>query len=350
MRKLVSTAALALLVVSLVFDVPAARVAATARPQAAWEAYTFPGEEFSVALPEMPTFDPSDRRVKGERQKFEDTRIYAAYGNGIVYLLHAYDKPRRNEDHDFFARYFMQSQVYTGQPFQLEFRRAVQLGKFPGRQYTVKRDNTPAGIPISSLYVYLTGRHAYALRIIGADDDHPDAKRFFNSFDLTERPAGRRIVDEWELPRPPFVKQKVAPPVAGKPALDQSATAGDRKVKGDESGENRESGAPPVRPEANPPSQIYKGGETTRKATLVSRPHPLYTEEARRNQITGTVRLRFVASASGKVTNITAVTTLPDGLTENAILAASHIKFIPAVLDGRTVSQYILIEYNFNIY
>jgi hypothetical protein len=37
-------------------------------------------------------------------------------------------------------------------------------------------------------------------------------------------------------------------------------------------------------------------------------------------------------------------------LTEKAISAARMIKFMPAMKDGRAVSQYIQIEYNFNLY
>ena len=66
--------------------------------------------------------------------------------------------------------------------------------------------------------------------------------------------------------------------------------------------------------------------------------------------MTGTVRLRLTLSASGQVTGITPVSRLPDGLTEMAIRAAIHIKFIPAIKDGHRVSQYVTIEYNFNIY
>jgi hypothetical protein len=50
------------------------------------------------------------------------------------------------------------------------------------------------------------------------------------------------------------------------------------------------------------------------------------------------------------VTSIKAVNPLPYGLTERAIAAAHEIKFIPAVKDGHTVSQWIQIEYNFNLY
>jgi outer membrane biosynthesis protein TonB len=41
---------------------------------------------------------------------------------------------------------------------------------------------------------------------------------------------------------------------------------------------------------------------------------------------------------------------LPDGLTEKAMEAARRIQFTPAEKDGRRVSQYATINYNFNIY
>ena len=87
-----------------------------------------------------------------------------------------------------------------------------------------------------------------------------------------------------------------------------------------------------------------------RKVLIVSKPEPHYTEEARKNQVTGTVTLRVMLSANGKATNIEALKLLPNGLTEMAARAASHVKFIPVMKDSRRVSQYVQIEYNFNIY
>jgi TonB family protein len=97
-------------------------------------------------------------------------------------------------------------------------------------------------------------------------------------------------------------------------------------------------------------SKIFTTREVSRKAQIISKPEPLYTEEARKNQITGTVTLRMVLNSNGSVTNIVAVSRLPDGLTEKAIAAARQIKFSPAEKDGRKVSQYATIQYNFNIY
>ncbi|HEY1404916.1 MAG TPA: energy transducer TonB [Pyrinomonadaceae bacterium] len=96
--------------------------------------------------------------------------------------------------------------------------------------------------------------------------------------------------------------------------------------------------------------RTFRVNEVTRKAQITAKPEPLYTEEARKNQVIGTVRLRLVLSASGQVTGITPLTKLPDGLTEKAIEAARRIGFTPAEKDGRKVSQYVTIEYNFNIY
>jgi hypothetical protein len=48
------------------------------------------------------------------------------------------------------------------------------------------------------------------------------------------------------------------------------------------------------------------------------------------------------------VENLTVVSELPGGLTEATLKAARKIKSEPAVKDGRYVSQYIQIEYNFH--
>ena len=88
----------------------------------------------------------------------------------------------------------------------------------------------------------------------------------------------------------------------------------------------------------------------TRKAIITFKPEPGFTEDARKNNVTGLVRIRAVLSASGEVTSISVVKGLPDGLTEKAIEAARQIKFRPAQKDGHTVSQYVVLEYNFNIY
>ncbi|MGI9106759.1 MAG: energy transducer TonB [Pyrinomonadaceae bacterium] len=97
-------------------------------------------------------------------------------------------------------------------------------------------------------------------------------------------------------------------------------------------------------------SEVFTAKDVTRKADILYKPEPLYTFNARRNQVTGTVRLRMVLAADATVRNIVPLATLPEGLTEQAVAAASDIEFTPALKDGRPVSQYVTVEYNFNIY
>ena len=97
-------------------------------------------------------------------------------------------------------------------------------------------------------------------------------------------------------------------------------------------------------------SKIFSGHDVTSKARVLEKPEPQYTEAARKNQITGTVVLRAVFSSSGAVTNIHAVSGLPDGLTERAIAAARQIRFVPATKDGHPVSMWMELQYNFNLY
>ena len=92
------------------------------------------------------------------------------------------------------------------------------------------------------------------------------------------------------------------------------------------------------------------GSQVDQRARLLIKPEPQYTEEARRNQVTGTVMLRVVFSSEGQVDQIRALRSLPFGLTERAIAAARQIKFVPAMKDGRHVSVHMQLEYNFNLY
>ena len=96
--------------------------------------------------------------------------------------------------------------------------------------------------------------------------------------------------------------------------------------------------------------QPFAGSQVEQRARVLFKPEPTYTEDARRNQVTGTVMLRVVFASNGDVVQIRAVHTLPYGLTERAIAAARQIKFVPAVKGGHPVSVFMQLEYNFNLY
>lgn len=96
--------------------------------------------------------------------------------------------------------------------------------------------------------------------------------------------------------------------------------------------------------------EVFSGREVTTKARVLAKPEPSYTESARSHSLQGTVVLRAVFASDGTVKHFIVVNGLPDGLTERAIRAARLIKFVPATVDGRPVSMFIQLEYNFNLY
>lgn len=98
------------------------------------------------------------------------------------------------------------------------------------------------------------------------------------------------------------------------------------------------------------PEGVFRHDEVTSRAFILKKPEPSFTEEARQAGVTGVVRLRAVLAADGQVRHIIALKRLPAGLTEACVSAARKIKFRPATVGGAPVSQWVVLEYNFNIY
>lgn len=80
------------------------------------------------------------------------------------------------------------------------------------------------------------------------------------------------------------------------------------------------------------------------------KPKANYTDAARQNNVTGTVRLKLALLSHGGVGAITTVSELPYGLTEQAIAVAKRIVFIPKKVNGVNVSVIVTFDYVFNIY
>lgn len=95
---------------------------------------------------------------------------------------------------------------------------------------------------------------------------------------------------------------------------------------------------------------IRQGDELTTKARVLSKPEPIYPDQARASQVSGSVMLRCVFAADGTVKHVLVLKSLPNGLTEASIRAARKITFTPATLGGRAVSMIVQLEYHFNLF
>jgi len=96
--------------------------------------------------------------------------------------------------------------------------------------------------------------------------------------------------------------------------------------------------------------RIYTSRETDEKYLILKKPNPRYSREDQRHRTSGYVILRAILSADETVKHIEVITGLPNGLTESAIAAARQIKFKPAMKDGKVVSVWVELEYQFQIF
>jgi TonB family protein len=282
---------------------------------AAWSRYTYPGEEFSVELPGMPSFYQTARAFNTRPFGEEKGRVFSLYHDDVVYFVAAFDAPRSNESLDFFATH-----LYGA--WGLASKGPLTLGGFEGRSYSIV--GSQRGRLTYDLHgearVFRTKRHAYLALAFSDEEGRPEVGRFLDSFALESSPVGQSAAEEEPVPR--FV--------------------------------------PPQTPPSPPPGAMlgpgHSGGPAEplnavdRRAIIVYKPEPGYTEEGRKKSVSGTVILRAVLSPDGSVNDIEPVKWLPNGLTERAIRAARRMRFFPARKDGHPVSQFITLEYNFNVY
>lgn len=298
----------------------APRAAAQSQPgpaaAAAWSRYTYPGEEFSAELPAMPLVYNTDRQVGGDwRKGYEKVRVFNLYSDGVIYFVVAYDKPHGEESFDFFAASLRGA-------WGLVPKDSLSLGGFEGRSYQVVGGQRwkPSQDVYGEARAFRTKNHAYLALALATERGRPEIERFLNSFALGATPSGEQIAAEEP------VRRYVAP--------------------------KKDKGAPSdaVAVPARAPGETYLMKELERKAVIVYKPEPPFTEEARQKDVTGVVRLRVVLSSEGQVVNPEVLQALRGGLTESALRVARQMRFFPAQKDGHPVSQYIVLEYNFNIY
>lgn len=261
----------------------------------AWQRYTVKGEAFSVTFPTVPAMatykEFVDRFGKHRRQ-----RLLGAYADGLVYTVSCSLNPRQELLED-----FIEQEIFTHNTFDKVSEKDLQRNGFSGKQY-IAPDDVPG-----TTQIFKAGNTIYRFQVFGAPTDDARVQRYFSSVVLGKKASGIEVND-------------------GVGVLYESQSQTQNNAK------------------------IFVGRETDRKAVLVMKPEPSYTEEGRRNAITGTVVLRVVLASNGNVTNIRPVTNLPHGLTEMAIEATRKMKFVPAVKEGKFVSMWMQLEYNFNLY
>jgi TonB family protein len=257
-----------------------------------WSKYTIKGEEFSVILPTLPamtTFKAFQPRLRKERR---ERHLKTSLG-GVVYSIDVFENPSPKQSLDDFI-----AEQQANTDYDPATERSLTVNGVSGKEYS-SRNKTLPGVA----QFFFTEKRLLRFATTGSGAAGPAAKQFFSSIVFDKKPTGIRITDGPGLP-----------------------------LEDDIGG------------------TIYKGKDVDVKVKMLKKPNPEYTERARSSMTTGTVVLRAVFAWSGRVERITVVSGLPDGLTERAIEAAQRIRFIPAMKDGKPVSMWMMLVYNFNLY
>jgi TonB family protein len=272
-----------------------------------WERYTGKGESFSISFPERPaaaiTYRPAPFLDFRKGENYRGT-LYSAYSDAVVYLIYSFPRhsePLKQLADDFLDRFSNAIKVVSA--------RDTTVGGFAGERYLIKFRDVDGVLDF-----YVTDNRAYILQVVGGDESNPSVQRFLESFTL-----GKVAVTD---------KTSDSAVIEIKPDSNKSAQTDSTQDSG----------------------PVFTPKEVARKAVIVLKREPQYTEDARQGGVSGNVVIKAVLSSSGKVTNIEAIKSLPRGLTEKAIEATRQIIFIPAIKDGEFVSQAIQLEYNFSVY
>jgi TonB family protein len=96
-------------------------------------------------------------------------------------------------------------------------------------------------------------------------------------------------------------------------------------------------------------SRVAEPAAKVLPAEILSKPTPVYTQEARSMRIEGEVLLEVVLEASGSLRVVRVVHGLGHGLDDNAVKAAEQIRFKPAMRDGQPADSTVVVHIIFQL-
>jgi TonB family protein len=269
-----------------------------------WKRVNPQGEEFSILTPVAPTLlkQASDYISSGTEERILAHHSYGGYAGDFIFYIESYKAARPQK----------LLKAVSGNSYQQKvFESEITINGFKGKQYRLDSRNFH-GKALS----FVTKQHLYLITLASMDATSASIERFISALMLGENinaPATGQVLDVRDSPH-----YKSA-------LLDEPETTQSQE-------------------------EVFNPRVVSRKAVIVSRPEPVYTEAARQNRVTGTVVVRGVLGADGQVKNLKVTRGLEHGLSGKAVEAALALRFFPAEKDGQLVSQFVHIEYNFNMY
>lgn len=290
LARLVTICATALLFAQSQFGFPHNYLSPSAT-QSQWIGFVPQDEDFTATIPAAPTmrnYPIYNNSPYDKREKVLAHHEYSGYGDGLIFVIHSYKAEHPGKLATSQLRLINETDVFQ----------RIQLGDIPADLF---RTIVPSrfGSYAKQTLRFMTQKHVYVIALMTLEENNPAVDRFITGIRM--RNSGDQVM-----------------PIAPAP----ETTSG----------------------------SVWSAKDVTRKAVVVWKSEPWYTDAARAHRVVGTVVVQAVFSENGYVTDITVVRGLKDGLDESAIDAARNIRFFPAEKDGKRVGQRTQLEFNFDLY
>lgn len=267
-----------------------------------WQTIDSKGE-FSVAMPEGTTgFTEDNEYTLGNERHRVTKRIFVYhYLNGTALLTELFEGDVKGVRDELVSR-------ITGPRTAYELANERDFGDFNIRSY-VKREEKYH----RTQQFILFKKRLYVLQAHANSDDISILQQYIRSVSIPQRgkvllPNLSEGANEQSALKPPDITVRIHDATGDMPLLEKP----DRDV------------------------------------IMLYRPLPKYSEEARRRQASGEVRLKVLFLASGKIGKIE-VESGEISLRDGAIAAAERTLFIPAEKNGKAVSVWKQIQYSFAV-
>ncbi|WP_028317859.1 energy transducer TonB [Desulfobulbus elongatus] len=151
---------------------------------------------------------------------------------------------------------------------------------------------------------------------------------------------------------PPVVKKKTPPPAEKTPAADTVPVAADTPAPAAQDSAPAAASAPvsasPAqasgtgRPQGGNSGGIYSTGQLDGPLAVLAKSPPAYPPAAKRRNIEGWIRVKFVVDEKGQVGHVSVLAAEPEGVFEQSVLrCVSNWRFKPGTVKGMAVKALV---------
>lgn len=301
-----------------------------------WERYKVEEKNVSALFPKLPVL-----LADYSKSCFgEETAQYIAYANEAVFNLRVTSKVKPDG-------YCPRREKFSEKNFA---ERLKEIRDSEGEKAEVPAGDKATAKFVGKFWVWVLfndfkNNRWFELQVIARDINKPSVNNFLESIKIGQQTEGIEIADgaakNYGDAMTQFVQKEAA---KTNPEQNEAAKTNSNSISGQGNGSGDEAG-----------SGSSTQGKTQQDAlndpvVIVFKPRAGYTDSARQNNIQGAVRLRVTFLANGGIGSITPIKVLSHGLTEQSIMAARKIFFLPPRKNKVQYSVTKVVEYRFALY